>query len=394
MASVLVFLFQHRATNLTSVAWPSGRPSAEPSGARPSGRPSRAPAERNAAVPSAAFVAQGNRRNISSLSNPEEHVVQGSVGGAVAPSPNRTIVVVLGSLRGGEEAWASLEKNVLDPSGADLALLVPQPDGSAARSSLHARARYLWHYRDYDDWGEAVDLIPTHPPGNLTPWRTLAEREAALIRLRGHPMRNPSIFGGVRGHGASGAVIFMLRWFLQEQIRRHGLTSQYDRFVVTRSDHYYECTHNASAFPVHGKQLFVPEGQWYRGRTDRHLVVGNHNVLNALDVYPTFFATEWIQNYSEGGIMNTEILLHRVWREKGLAPQPFPRVMFTVARASDSTRWRRATVPVPHKENLFIKYPTDSGGGPGEYTLAQRTCHPDKVVELPKRKKIATVRLA
>ena len=38
------------------------------------------------------------------------------------PPMNRTLVVLLGNARGGEETWGSLYANLLDPQSADLAL--------------------------------------------------------------------------------------------------------------------------------------------------------------------------------------------------------------------------------------------------------------------------------
>lgn len=71
---------------------------------------------------------------------------------------NRTLVVVLGSLRGGEVAWRTLYERVLDPSMADLALMVGFVNETKRNSSLYERAKHVWMFREYEDWGDAVDL--------------------------------------------------------------------------------------------------------------------------------------------------------------------------------------------------------------------------------------------
>ena len=50
-----------------------------------------------------------------------------------------------------------------------------------------------------------------------------------------------------------------------------------------------------------------------KGVTDRHLIVGSEDVLDALDVYPTYFRTPWMKK--RRNIWNTEnrYLMSSVW---------------------------------------------------------------------------------
>jgi len=268
---------------------------------------------------------------------------------------NHTLAVIIGNFRGGEQAWQSLSKNVLDPSSADLAILIPENDYNAKNSSLYRRAKYVWTYHDYDDWGEAVDLI------NGTWWRSLIDYN--------RPKDAPSIFGGVKGEPGSGAIIFMLRWFLQNHIRQEHLTEIYSHFMITRSDHFYQCQQNVSAIAVGTRRVWIPSGGHNGGLTDRHLVVGRHDVLNAIDVYPYYFANEWLYKRKYPSIRNTEHLLAQVWKGKHLNPRSLPRVMFTAAIETDTTTYQKATISVPGVPGLFIKYPN-------EYNLTQQFCPP------------------
>lgn len=53
---------------------------------------------------------------------------------------NRTLVIIMGNIRGGERAWESLYKNVLDLNSADLALVVGEMAPKNRTSSMYARA--------------------------------------------------------------------------------------------------------------------------------------------------------------------------------------------------------------------------------------------------------------
>ena len=54
----------------------------------------------------------------------------------------KTLVILLGSARGGEETWSSFYKYLLNPLSADLALLFGNTDNKT--SSLYSIAIYVW----------------------------------------------------------------------------------------------------------------------------------------------------------------------------------------------------------------------------------------------------------
>ena len=277
-------------------------------------------------------------------------------GNVSPPKPNRTLVVVMGNLRGGEYAWRSLQTNLLDPSSADLALIIGEfhNDTSihASKSSLIPRAKFIWFFQEYKDWGNAVDLI------NGTEWRT---------KILPTNLFKTGLFGGVGRRQGSGAIIMMIRWFLVQHIQDLKLIEKYDTFVITRSDHYYQCMHNVSEFDVRDNTVWIPPGSDFLGRTDRHLIVSSENVLDALDIYPPLVRSEL--NATLIRELNPERLIKEVWDRKGLEVKYFPRTMFTCAIKSDTTRWKRAEKPVPGIPCLFQKYEE-------EYILVQENCPP------------------
>ena len=109
---------------------------------------------------------------------------------------NKSLVIVMGDLRGGEETWNTLYENVLDPNSADLALIVGEPtkDDQYVNSTLYARSKYLWFFPEYDDWADAVDLI------NGPDWRV-----THLPKMK--RFESTGIFGGMKGFKGSGIII-------------------------------------------------------------------------------------------------------------------------------------------------------------------------------------------
>lgn len=253
---------------------------------------------------------------------------------------NKTLVIIMGSIRGGELAWKSLYKNVLDLNSADLALVVGEQAPENRTSSLYKRAKYLYEFPEFDDWATAVDLI------NGTGWRD---------ELLAYSSREDGLFGAADGRGGSGAVIFMARWYVQNMIQEYQLTDKYDRFVLTRSDHFYGCNHDLSLLDE--SFMWVPEGQDFGGVTDRHLVANSQQITKALDIYPNpihypskYVDSIWLHR-------NPEQMIKRRWIEENLwdDTKRFDRVMFTCADVGDKTRWQGRSERKA-EEGVYLKY--------------------------------------
>ncbi len=259
-------------------------------------------------------------------------------------SLNRTLVILNGSPRGGEEAWNSMYIQVLDMNHADLALAFGE--SSNKNSSLYSRAKYIWEFPEYEEWGTALDQIGTG-------WRRWANIS--------------NIMGGVKDTKGSGAIIMYIRWFVKRQLQREpGLLDQYDWFVYTRSDHYYLCPHDLQPFKQDPHSLYVPRGEEWHGYTDRHLVAPRALIIRALSI-----VDDVAQNREILEDKNVESLIKRRWQGMNLSVVSFNRMMFTCAVTGDMTRWRRANIAVTPTAiralGIALKYP-------GEYYLAKRYC--------------------
>jgi hypothetical protein len=270
---------------------------------------------------------------------------------------NRTLVVVLGSLRCGEAAWKSLYRNVLDVNNADLAVITqakPKSDNSRHTVSLLQRAKYVWEVPSFTDWADALDLM-----AGGRAWR---ERVAEY-----YTDHESGILGGALNYSGSGAIIFWYRWFLTERIRELNWKSRYDRFVITRSDHFYLCPHDINELDPYF--MWVPQGQTWGGVTDRYLVVNASNVLEALNILPPLLKNpSRYSNYLQRKV-NTEHFLAMRWREQSLFPDKrnkFPRTMFVcMAREDALTSWKPLGIEV--FPGVFTKYHI-------EFSTSQQAC--------------------
>ena len=259
---------------------------------------------------------------------------------------NKTLVITLGNLRGGEQAWQSLYEHVLDVNCANLAITISNGELQVTNSSMVQRAHYVWTHDEYTDWGTALDEI-----GGDGGWRRIALKN-----------KGTGLLGGTQEDpGGSGAVIFWLRWFVLKQIRHLKLDEAYDRFIVTRTDHYYGCAHDISDFDPHS--VWIPLVEENGGYTDRHIVASKSNVLKALDIVPPLILDP---GKYEGFVGNPEILIKLRLEEESIQVQRFPRMMFTCAIPGDPTRWQKMWSK-PVAEGVHPKYGL-------EYLETKRVC--------------------
>ena len=252
-----------------------------------------------------------------------------------------TLVCVVGNARGSEVAWQSLIDRVIKPLDADLAILFGH---QSSCDFLESIATYNWNFEEPEDWGRLFDDMCLEYDISSS-WRETAK----LTSYEG-------LWGGVILDGemlkGSGAITFLLRHLLlqhwEEMIR-------YDTIILTRSDHLYLTDHHIED----RDSIFVPRGEDWWGITDRHYVFPSHLCKDVLGV------AHWLMTNHEQVRTkirrhhNPEQLLKLYFEDLGIFSKIIrcKRCMVTVATDKDQTRWKKATVPVPGYENLFLKYP-------------------------------------
>jgi len=62
----------------------------------------------------------------------------------------KTLVILLGSARGGEQTWKTMYHYLLEPYSAELALCFGKT--KEHNLSLYDRAKYIWELEEYQAW--------------------------------------------------------------------------------------------------------------------------------------------------------------------------------------------------------------------------------------------------
>jgi hypothetical protein len=252
-----------------------------------------------------------------------------------------TLVCVVGNARGSDVAWESLLNNVIKPLNVDLAILF---GAQQSCDFLEKIATYNWNFDEPQDWGDLFDEICSEH--NITnSWRETAQK-TSYEGLWGGAMLHEHVMKG------SGAIAILLRHMLLSHL---DTMLQYDTIILTRSDHLYLAKHHITD----RDNIFVPRGEDWWGITDRHYVFPSASCNDVLGV-----AVWLMKNHSKiteciSRHHNPEQLLKLYFEDIGIYDKILrcKRCMVTVATEHDQTRWKRATVPVPGYNNLFLKYP-------------------------------------
>lgn len=254
----------------------------------------------------------------------------------------KTLTILIGNARGGEETWETMYRHLLAPYKSDLALCFGETDDKSA--SLYARANYVWDIPEYGNWR---DYFAQYFPEDFD--RIFIDSEVT------------GIMGGIDDARGSGAIIFAFRDFILRNKAK--ILLEYDRIILTRSDHYYLQDH--PLLPLGNFHLV--EGEDYGGVTDRHHifdsgmlneVLGICEFICSRDNFPLLMSKK----------LNPERALLEFFRSTGIEKKinRFKRVQFTVADVGDLTRWRKAGGGFSESKSptLMLKYE-------GEYIKAK-----------------------
>jgi hypothetical protein len=251
----------------------------------------------------------------------------------------KTLVVVLCETREGERTQASLERFVLKPLNADLALCVASEQaGHFAYEELQPIA---WLHPEPDNWAEAFDEL--FPGSN---WRELlntdwARRAGEGFHLLGGP-REPRLSG-------SGGIIMWYRCQLARHLRTESMLDAYDWFAIIRSDFLWE----VPLPPVNRldpNSVYVLDGEAYGGVSDRFILFSREVAEEVLGLGEDLFCRDSValarmKNFIDAchQLPNPESYLadqmHRrgIWNR--LVRIPYPA--WAIRSEGTATRWSR-----------------------------------------------------
>ena len=244
----------------------------------------------------------------------------------------KTLVVLLGSARGGEETWSSLYKYLLNPLSADLALLFGKSNNKT--SSLYQKAKYVWEIDEYEDW-----------------WNYFKKYFSDTLFNIYKKNEIEGLGGGIKNFKGSGAIIFALRHFLKTNFKHELL--KYDRIILSRSDFYYIDFHPN----LKNDFFYIVEGEKYGGVSDRHHIFPTSIIDKVLSINE-FLDNKKNFDYLISKKLNPERALYEYYKKNGLLEKIkfCKRVQFIVSRENESKRWSYTKGFKFNSKTLLIKY--------------------------------------
>jgi hypothetical protein len=283
------------------------------------------------------------------------------------PAKERVLVCILAQTRAHQLTWSRFKKNVLDELQADLALCIGVDKNYDYSNPFWNCARFRWASPEYQDFGDGFDyaqqVLADFAPVKLPDWRILLKIKDFWL-------------GGVRGkeaHQGTGGIQIYFRWFLLRNLLTNNLLAEYDRIVVTRSDHFWNVPHPPlSILPK--KFIWVPDGEFYGGLTDRHLVVSSEDIPRVINLMDAIVL--------QPRLLFRRMLYHKKWNAEKYAAfhlakcglhtrvRAFPYVMFLVRGPEDGTGWPEHLrfEYFDEEVRMIVKYRT-------ELDLARRYAH-------------------
>jgi hypothetical protein len=193
-------------------------------------------------------------------------------------SNNKTLIVILGETRAYELTFNNFKKNVLDELNADLCLCIGVKNDYNYDNPFYKNAMYKFIYNEPEEYSEYLDRatkIINVNKNNNNSWRD-------------YPLKNSNLFGGIKYNNeklkGSGAIQLFVRWFLLQSLNEHNLINKYDRFVITRSDFIYTLPHPSLEI-LDKEKIWIPNGEFYGGYTDRHVILSNTNINSYLNIF-------------------------------------------------------------------------------------------------------------
>ena len=244
----------------------------------------------------------------------------------------KTLIILLGSARGGEETWKSMYKYLLEPLSADLALLFGKT--SDKKASLYKKAKFIWEIEEYSDWWDYYRKYFSNRIYNIYKHNEIE-----------------GLGGGIGKFKGSGAIIFALRHFLKNNFKN--VLLNYDRIILTRSDFYYIDFHPN----LKNDAFYILEGEGYGGVTDRHHIFPSSMTDKILGINE-FLDKKENYKYLLTKNLNPERALTEYYKNINIFAQIkfCKRVQFIVAKRNESKRWSYTKGYKFNSNTLLIKY--------------------------------------
>jgi len=239
---------------------------------------------------------------------------------------NKYLVVLAGSPRGGKKTWDSLNRNVLKPLNADLAICTDLWNENQILSDV---AKYKWivgPFKNYESYYEEKFQ------GS---WKTYFNS--------GHDT----------GLYSSGLIHFLFKDIIKNSYLDNIL--DYEYLIYSRFDQYYVSEHPEAETD----KILIPKGEDYFGVCDRHAILPTKYAYDFLDICSYIDSDKALQEIPEFNNCETTFKNHLQHSNLLEKVKRIDRIQFTSSLKNDETNWRIPKYKVFLYKDLMIKYPDE-----------------------------------
>ena len=258
----------------------------------------------------------------------------------------RTLTILLNSTRDANACFPLMRKNLLDPMDSDLAFCGAFPANKD--DIIISSSKYIWGHDEPSDWALVVD----HWRDNKGAWRQVNK-----LSMNNH------LFGLGAKDGIVGSGIIVTYWrdYLSTCLTED-IVSQYDWFVFTRSDFYWNIPH-PSVNLLSDDHIYIQDSEYHGGVPDRHFIVPKRLVRLFIGLSSPVFCDPigliGRVDASHSPALNIEAYLKFRLQELGLLSSvlALPQLGFLVRSPDEDSRHSMGEL---HRGlGLYIKYITE-----------------------------------
>ena len=270
---------------------------------------------------------------------------------------NKCLIIILGHARASELTWNSFESNVFDTLNADIALCVGESEDNNDSNPYWKNAKYKWTSPEYENYADGFDKFQKKY-GGTNNWRELLDFAPDYVA--------PFLGGCYDEHhkqAASAGILMYYRALALEYITNLKLDSEYDRFLITRSDFIWQRPH-PSLKKLSAKKIWIAFGERYLGVTDRYALLNNKDIFTYLDILKPIVTDHVtlkskLLEFDEQKRINMEsyIKFHLMDNNVYDRVRFTPYNMFSVRDKDSPGRWSKGTFN--EKLDCYIKYPDE-----------------------------------
>ena len=280
----------------------------------------------------------------------------------------KNLIIIIGETRASEVTFNNIKENLIDIIEGDLCLCIGVGSKYNYNDEFYKLAKYKFIYEEPYDYADAFDyannIILTSTNEYYLKNQKIYNENKINIPWRKFLEIKDQFLGGIKDkyneHPGSAGILIFYRWFLLKNLIENNLINEYDRFIITRSDYNWLLPHPKLEL-LDNKYIWIPNGEHYRGVTDRHVIISKEYIINYLSILDCLIVKsyDYYNKLKNHHSWNLEQIIKFHLQEEGVFDQIrfFPYIMHTIRPIGGTTRW---TFGKFSKElNCYIKYLTE-----------------------------------